>query len=107
MNLNLLNISFLLAAFATSLAVVYMVVLIMRRWYFNLSPRETATFALVMFLLGFMASSYLLGSLVQVFEAALVIFILFAWFIWRSMKRRSLHKQSVRAGVGVSPGERV
>ena len=80
-----------------------MVVLIARRWYFNLSPKETASFALVMFLLGFLAASYLVGSMIQVLEASLVIFIMFAWFIWRTMKRRSLHKQSVRAGVGVSP----
>lgn len=99
--MNPLNIMFLLAAFAVAAAVVYMVVLIMRRWYFNLSPKETASFALIMFLLGFIASSYLLGNLLQVFEAALVIFIMFAWFVWRSIKRRSLHKAAVRSGVGV------
>ena len=100
--MNLLNVSFLLTAFALATAVVYMVVLIARRWYFNLSPKETASFALVMFLLGFLAASYLVGSMMQVLEASLVIFIMFAWFIWRTLKRRSLHKQSARAGVGVS-----
>ena len=102
--MNFFNSMFLLAAFAIGLAVVYMVVLIMRRWYFNLSPRETASFALIMFLMGFISSSYLLGNLLQVFEGALVIFIMFAWFVWRSMKRRSLHRQSTRAGVGVMQG---
>ena len=104
--MNVLNISFLLTAFALAIAVVYMVVLIARRWYFNLSPKETASFALIMFLLGFLAASYLVGSMIQVFEASLVIFILFAWFIWRTMKRRTLHRQSVRAGVGVTANER-
>lgn len=104
--MNILNISFLLLAFAVGIAVVYMVVLILRRWYFNLSPKETASFALLMWLLGFVVASYLLGNLLYVFFSTLVIFTMFAWWAWRTTRRNALHKQATKAGVGVSTNER-
>lgn len=104
--MNLLNISFLTVAFAIGAAVIYMVVLIMRRWYFNLSPKETASFALIMFLMGFMVSAYLLGNYLYVLLPALVMFAMFGWWVWRVSKRKSLHKQTVKAGMGADSGVR-
>lgn len=104
--MNLLNISFLTVAFAIGAAVVYMVVLIMRRWYFNLSPKETAAFALIMFLMGFMVSAYLLGNYLYVLLPALLMFAMFGWWVWRTSKRRSLHRQTVKAGMGADSGVR-
>lgn len=97
-----LSTGFLLAALAVTLIVVYLVVLILRRWYFNLSPKETATFALVMFLMGFIVSSYLLSSVIYILAGSLVIFALFGWFVFRTLRRHAAHRAMGRSGVGVS-----
>lgn len=104
--MNVLNISFLLMAFAVAVAVVYMVVLVLRRWYFNLSPRETASFALIMFLLGFIVSAYLLGNFLYVLVPAIVLIAMFAWWIWRTTRRRTAYRNLAKSGVGVSPSGR-
>lgn len=100
--MNILNISFLLMAFAVATAVVYMVVLILRRWYFNLSPKETASFALIMFLLGFIVSAYLTGNFLYVLFPSLVLIGMFAWWMYRASKRRAVHRSLTRAGMGVN-----
>ncbi len=104
--MDVLNVSFLLMALAVATAVVYMTVLILRRWYFNLSPKETASFALIMFLLGFIVSAYLLGDFLYVAAPGVLMIVMFVWWLWRTTRRRTVHRNMARSGVGVSPDGR-
>ena len=87
-----LNLIFLLFAFAISLIVIYTVIFILRKAYFTLSPKETAFFAALMFVLGFLTSSYLAGNSILEFVGVIVVFLITLWWIIRGLYRRHISK---------------
>lgn len=89
-----LNLVFLLMAFGVSVIVIYTVIFILRKAYFTLSPKETAYFATLMFILGFEASAYLAGSSELEFAAFIVVLLLVGWWIIRGLYRRSLARKT-------------
>jgi len=88
-----LNLLFLLVAFAVSVIVVYTVIFILRKAYFSLSPKETAFFGVLMFILGFLTTSYLAGNAELEFAGAILVFLIVVWWILRGLYRRHLSKQ--------------
>lgn len=87
-----------LVAFAASMVVAYFGIVAFQKWeveYF--SPREAWYFGLMMFLMGWIASSYLLGSDLLVFVAFLVMILVFALNIWKSRERRNNHLEITEA----------
>jgi hypothetical protein len=90
----------LFVSFVLVVAVIYLTVIMVRKWYITFSPKEMAFFGLVMFLMGWVISSYLLGSSLQIFEGSILILVLFAVFVYRWYQRRNLRKIRQEAGLG-------
>ncbi len=88
-----LNLLFLLVAFAVSVIVVLTVIFILRKAYFTLSPKESAFLSVLMFILGFLASSYLSGDAGLEFAGAILVILIVIWWILRGIYRRHLSKQ--------------
>lgn len=85
-----LNLIFLVFAFAISLIVIYTVIFILRKAYFTLSPKETAYFATLMFVLGFLTASYLANNSILEFAGVIVVFLITLWWIIRGLYRRHI-----------------
>lgn len=89
----------LFVTFVLAVAVIYLTILMLRKWYVTFSPRETALFGLIMFSIGWVISSYLLGSALQVIEGSVLTLLVFALFIYRWNQRRVVAKAKRNAGV--------
>ena len=79
----------LLVAFGASIVAAYIGIVAFRKWkveYF--SPREAWYFGVMMFLMGWIVSSYLLGSNMLVLVAFVLMILVFALNIWKSRQRR-------------------
>ncbi len=83
----------IVVAGAMGFAVLWIVVLFIRKWEITLSPKETASYTTIIFSMGYMACAYLDGVLVQVLEAAAVIGIFFVWWVIRFFQRFRNRKQ--------------
>ncbi len=81
---------FLFVAFVIGIAVIYLTIIMIRKWYITFSPKETAYFGLIMFAVGWVLASYLLGSALQVLEGSVLVFFLFGLFIYRWYQRRTI-----------------
>lgn len=85
-----LNLLFLLFAFAVSIIVVYTIIFILRKAYFTLSPKETAYFGTLLFVLGFLTSAYLSNDSLLEFAGVIVVFLIVIWFIIRGLYRHHI-----------------
>ena len=96
-----MDLSFLLlfVAFVLAIAVLYMAILMVRKWYVTFSPKEMASFGLIVFSMGWVIASYLLGSALQILEGSVVIFVLLGFFIYKWNNRRVQHKAKQEAGI--------
>lgn len=90
---------FLFVSFILAISVVYLTILMVRRWYVTFSPKEMAFFGLIMFAVGWTISSYLLGSALQILEGSAVVLVLFGLFLYRWIQRRSVNKRKSELGV--------
>jgi energy-converting hydrogenase Eha subunit C len=93
MTFDLFSILLFVLAFVFIVIVVYSIVLVLTRWYFNLSPKQIASFSLLMFLLGIMIESYLDLNIVHFFLSAITIFILVIFWLYKILKTRTVAKQ--------------
>lgn len=87
----------LFVTFVLAIAVIYLSILMVRKWYVTFSPKEVAFFGIIMFSVGWTLSSYLLGNAMQIMEGSAVIIILFILFVYRWNQRRSLRKARMGA----------
>lgn len=96
-----MDLSFILlfVSFVLVVAVIYLTIIMVRKWYITFSPKEMAFFGLIMFLVGWVISSYLLGSSLQIFEGSILILILFGVFVYRWYQRRTIRKIRQEAGL--------
>jgi len=83
---------FLFVTFVLAIAVIYLTIIMIRKWYITFSPKETAFFGLIMFSVGWTISSYLLGSALQVLEGSSAVLIIFGLFLYRWNQRRVVAK---------------
>ena len=90
---------FLFVSFVLTIAVIYLTILMVRKWYITFSPKEMAFFGLIMFSAGWVVASYLLGSVLQILEGSTLIFIFFGYFVYKWNKRRVHHKEKQEAGI--------
>lgn len=90
---------FLFLTFVLTVLVIYMTVLMVRKFKVTFSPRELASFGLVMFSMGWVIESYLLGSALGTLEGASVSLLLTLYYGNRWWKRRKLHIEKQEAGV--------
>lgn len=90
---------FLFVSFVLTIAVVYLTILMVRKWYITFSPKEMAFFGLIMFLIGWIIASYLLGNALQILEGSVLILVLFGYFVYKWNKRRVLNRAKQEAGI--------
>ncbi len=83
---------FLFVTFVLAIAVIYLTIIMIRKWYITFSPKETAFFGLIMFSVGWTISSYLLGSALQTLEGSAAVLIIFGLFLYRWNQRRVVAK---------------
>ena len=92
------SVYLLLVAFGASIVVAYFGIVAFQKWeieYF--SPREAWYFGAMMFLMGWIASSYLLGSNILLLAAFVLMILVFALNLWKSRQRRKSHLQTEEA----------
>lgn len=89
------SVSLIFIALAVVLITVaiYSVVLVLTRWYFNLSPTQIAGFSLLMFLLGILVESYLDKDNLSFFISFVMIMILSLFWLYRIVKIRNVRAQ--------------
>ena len=86
-------------AIVLAVAVVYLTILMLRKWYVTFSPKETAFFGLVMFSIGWVMEAYLLGNVIGVLEGSIIDFLFFGLFLYRWNERRIVNKTRKEAGI--------
>lgn len=96
-----MDYSFLLLflAIVLAVAVIYLTILMLKRWYVTFSPKETAFFGLIMFSIGWVLEAYLVGNAAGVLEGSVIDFLFFGLFIYRWNKRRIVRKTKKEAGI--------
>ena len=92
------SLMFIVIAVVLVSVVIYSIVLVLTRWYFNLSPSQIAGFSLLMFLLGVMVESYLDLNNINFFISSIIIFVLVIIWMYRIFKTRTIAKQLKEVG---------
>jgi hypothetical protein len=89
---------FLVVAFLAALSVLFMVATALKRWVFELSPREWGYTVLLAFTFGVLLAGWFDGDGTLEFVSGLVIFLAFVWWVARLWRRRQVRQ--VRAAGG-------